>query len=149
MKQNSFDVNCNNKTKQGRIFKKSLGQYFLHTDGKVVVCSLSSKLRKQFVYPTADPMSIRPHVVAVKGIKAVDPIAINDTVLFIDSDDGTGVITKVLPRKNKFSRRAAGKKVLEQVIATNIDQTIIVLAAARPSPKWRMLDRETCGRLFL
>ena len=149
MKQNSCDVDYNEKNKQGRVFKKMLGQYFLHTDGKVVVCSLSSKLRKQLVYPTADPRSIRPHVVMVKDIKATDPIAINDIVLFIDSNDGSGVITKILPRKNKFSRRAAGKKLLEQVIATNIDQTVIVLATARPAPKWRMLDRYLADAEFL
>jgi ribosome biogenesis GTPase len=149
LEKNSCVVKSSEKTKKGRIFKKSLGQYFLHSEGKVVVCSISSKLRKQLIYPLADPMSIRPHVVAVKGIKAIDPIAINDTVLFIDSKDGTGVITEILPRKNKFSRRAAGKKVLEQVIATNIDQTVIVLAAVHPAPKWRMLDRYLADAEFL
>jgi len=36
------------------------------------------------------------------------------------------VITKILPRKNKISRRAAGSKPQEQIIAANVDIAFIV-----------------------
>lgn len=39
---------------------------------------------------------------------------------------GNAIIHEVLPRKTKFSRQAAGKKVDEQVIATNIDVVFVV-----------------------
>lgn len=42
-----------------------------------------------------------------------------------DSGDNA-IIHEVLPRRTKFSRQAAGKKVDEQVIATNIDVVFVV-----------------------
>jgi ribosome biogenesis GTPase len=80
-------------------------------------------------------------VVAVDDINMIDPIAVGDEVAFIDSGDGTGMITEILPRTRKLSRQAAGKKPLEQVIVSNADQVIPVLAAAKPKPKWKLLDR--------
>ena len=71
----------------------------------------------------------------------VDPIAIGDVVSFIDAGDGRGVIKEVLPRKSKFSRRAPGPRPIEQVVVANIDQAVIVFAAAHPKPKWTLLDR--------
>ncbi len=127
--------------RRGRVFRKSVGTYFVNVDGKTVVCSISNRLRKQLIYPLADPSSRRPRVDAVRGIRMVDPVAIGDVVSFVNADDGTGVIKEVLPRKNKFSRRAPGDKVLEQVVVANVDRIIAVVAAAQPSPKWNMLDR--------
>ena len=134
----NYGPNC------GRVFKKTLGKYFVHThnDASIVVeCSISSTLRKTLVYPFADPSSRRPTVDKVEGIKVVDPVAINDTVSFVDAGDGSGLITEVLPRRNKQSRRAAGSKPLEQVIVANVDQIVPVLSAAKPEPKWALLDR--------
>jgi ribosome biogenesis GTPase len=127
--------------KKGRVFKKSLGQYFVIVDGQTAVCSMSSTLRKQLIYPIADAASLRHRVVSVEEAKVVDPVAIGDVVCFRDQGDGTGMITEVLPRRTKFSRRAAGKKVREQVIVANADQVVAVFAAARPKPKWSLLDR--------
>ena len=126
---------------QGRVFKKSVGTYFVNVDGRTVVCSISNRLRKQLIYPFADPSSRRHRVDAVKGIRMVDPVAIGDLVSFVSAGDGTGVIKEVLPRSNKFSRKAPGDKVLEQVVVANVDRIIAVVAAAHPSPKWNMLDR--------
>jgi ribosome biogenesis GTPase len=54
---------------------------------------------------------------------------------------GAGRIVDLRPRRNRFSRRAAGSKPAEQVIAANLDLVIAVIAAARPKPRWAMLDR--------
>jgi ribosome biogenesis GTPase len=125
----------------GTVHRKSVGQYFVRADGRSVACSISNKLRKELVYPTADASSIRPHVVAVEDIRTVDPVAIGDSVSFIDAGDGSGMITDVLPRRNKLSRRAAGAKPLEHVIVANVDQIVCVFAAAKPALKWHSLDR--------
>src|ERR671932_1343117 len=98
------------QSRQGIVYRKSQGHYAVHLDGIVVDCSISNRLRKQLLYPIAAPTSIRPHVVAVKDIRQVDPVAIGDIVSFVDAGDGTGMIAEVLPRKNKFVRRAAGLK---------------------------------------
>jgi ribosome biogenesis GTPase len=62
-------------------------------------------------------------------------------VRLIDAGDGTAMITEVLERKNVLARRAAGGKLLEQVIVANIDQVICAVAAARPAPELDLLDR--------
>lgn len=125
------------------VYKKSLGTYFVHTPDGSVTCSISNRLRKELIYPIADRSSIIHHrVQEVRDIRQIDPVAIGDCVRFLYADEGsTGVITEVLPRRNKLARSAAGKKELEQVIAANIDQIVMVFAAARPEPKWNLLDR--------
>lgn len=133
----------------GKVYKKSIGQYWVKTGDRKVVCSISSKLRKRFLYPTADPSSIRPHVVAVKEIRTVDPVVIGDEVVYEESEDGTGVVTEVLPRRNKLNRRAAGPEPLEQVIVANLDQMVAVVSAAHPKPSWRLLDRYLADAEFL
>jgi ribosome biogenesis GTPase len=45
----------------------------------------------------------------------------------ITEGDGDGVIHRVLPRKSKFSRVAAGEKTIEQIAAANIDTVFIVM----------------------
>jgi ribosome biogenesis GTPase len=71
----------------------------------------------------------------------VDPVAVGDVVLFVDAGDGTGMIKEVVERKSRLSRLAAGPIPLEQVLVANLDQMVAVFAAARPKPKWHLLDR--------
>jgi len=42
------------------------------------------------------------------------------------SQGATAVIQEVLPRRSKFSRKEAGKRIAEQVIAANVDRAVIV-----------------------
>lgn len=126
----------------GIVFKKSTGVYTVNAGGRSISCSISNRLRKVLLYPTAD-LSSNPHhrVQAVRDIQMVDPIAVGDEVTFMDAGDGSGMITEVLPRRSKLTRRAPGAKPLEQVIVANVDRVVAVLAAAQPKPKWGMLDR--------
>jgi hypothetical protein len=68
---------------EGLVFKKSQGNYLVQESGRVVRCSISSLLRRELVYPTADPSSLRPVVVAVREIHTVDPVAVGDRVRFV------------------------------------------------------------------
>lgn len=126
---------------QGIVIKKTIGNYTVQLDGRLVICSISTRLRRQLLYPIADPSSIRPHVVGVRDIDTVDPVAVGDRVRFIEAHDGAGMITEVLPRKSKLVRRDPGRKKLEQVIVANLDQVIPVFSVAQPPPKWNLLDR--------
>ncbi len=131
----------NRESLSGKVWKKMLGAYTVESDGRFITCSISNRLRKHLVYPSADPSSLAHRVQEVRDIKTVDPIAIGDEVLFVDAGAGAGMITDVMPRANKLVRPAAGKKPVEQVIVANMDQVITVMAAARPTPKWNLLDR--------
>jgi ribosome biogenesis GTPase len=133
----------------GTVFRKSIGRYWVRTEDREVDCSISNRLRKRLLFPTADPSSISPHVVAVREIETVDPVAVGDKVEFRESGPDAGVIVGVLPRRNKLTRRAAGRQPLEQVVAANLDQVVAVIALAKPQPKWRLLDRYLAGAEFL
>jgi ribosome biogenesis GTPase len=126
----------------GKVFKKYLGTYHVDVNGQTLICSISNRLRKQLIYPIADVSSIGHHrVVKVDDIESVDPLAVGDEVVVRPSNDGEGVIADIMPRRSKLSRPAMGKKLLEQIIVANVDQVVTVFAAARPTPKWNLLDR--------
>ncbi len=132
-------------TNEGIVYKKTIGNYLVHSGEQVVSCTLSSRLRKELEYPTASASSLRRAVKNVREIEHGDPIAIGDQVKYIESVDSQGMIVEILPRRNRLSRKTAvpmpGAHAFEQVIVANIDQVVPVFAAANPAPKWNMLDR--------
>jgi ribosome biogenesis GTPase len=132
----------------GVVYKKTIGNYIVHTDGRALLCELSNRLRKKLIYPTADPGSLHPRVQKVIELEHMDPLSVGDEVRYIKAEEGKGLIVELLPRRNKLTRRSAVPKPLghgahpfEQVIVTNVDQVVAVIAAAQPAPKWNLLDR--------
>jgi ribosome biogenesis GTPase len=131
----------------GVVYKKSTGLYHVNADGiaspvgNTVLCAISTKLRKHLVYPPRDRSSLGwLNVEKVEDVKIVDPVAIGDEVYY-DPGMGQGMITDILPRRTKMTRRAPGKKPREQVVVANVDQIVVTIAASRPVPDLEMLDR--------
>jgi len=54
---------------------------------------------------------------------------------------GTWAIGEIQPRRSQLARRMPGGGHGERIVAANVDQVIIVFAAAKPEPHVRMLDR--------
>lgn len=50
-------------------------------------------------------------------------------------------IVEILPRGSQLARRAPGGGKGERVLAANVDQVVVMFAAAKPEPHPRMLDR--------
>src|SRR5437879_4554818 len=69
-----------------------------------------------------------------------DPPAVGDWVELDESHDPP-VIAAVLPRKSVLARRAAGTVPRRHVLVANVDQVLVVFAAANPEPHTAMLDR--------
>ncbi|HEX5810154.1 MAG TPA: ribosome small subunit-dependent GTPase A, partial [Anaerolineales bacterium] len=150
-------MTINNKGDVGVVFRKTLGHYTVHANGRDIDCVLSSLIHKQLIFPTADPTSLRHTVQEVREIDHVDPVAIGDRVRYIDTGEGrgvtplastnsrqaSGVIVEILPRDSKLSRPAPvpGARVFEQVIVANADLVLPVFSVANPTPKWGLLDR--------
>ena len=138
-------MNSNDRNDTGIVFRKTRGHYTVRADGRDTECELPSLLRKQLIYPTADPTSMRHTVQDVREIAHVDPIAIGDRVRFnpVDEEQSRGMINEILPRLSKLSRPATvpGQRVFEQVIVSNVDLVMPVFAVAEPTPKWGLLDR--------
>lgn len=135
-------MSIENHTAEGLVFKRSTGKYWVRQAGRTVLCSLSSTLRKQIIYPTRDPASLGHFTaVGVGDIEAVDPVALGDRVRFRDAPNDEGLIVEVLARESKLTRRAPGRKPLEQVVVANADQVIVTVAATFPQPSLATIDR--------
>ncbi len=76
-------------------------------------------------------------------------LAVGDTVVFqpLEQDEPPadryrqGVILAVEERTTKLAREAAGRVGSEQVIVSNVDQVVMIMAAADPFYNKRLLDR--------
>jgi ribosome biogenesis GTPase len=69
-------------------------------------------------------------------------LAVGDEVLVEpDVRGGAWAICEILPRRSRLARRAPGGAYGERIVAANVDQVVIVFAAAKPEPHPRMLDR--------
>ncbi|MCU0624748.1 MAG: ribosome small subunit-dependent GTPase A, partial [Gemmatimonadaceae bacterium] len=58
-----------------------------------------------------------------------------------DAREASWSIGEILPRVSQLARREPGGRQGERILAANIDQVVIVFAAANPEPHLRMLDR--------
>jgi ribosome biogenesis GTPase / thiamine phosphate phosphatase len=136
-------MNTNDGDDTGVVFRKTLGHYTVHTNGREIDCALSSLIHKQLIFPTADPTSLRHTVREVREIQHVDPVAIGDRVRYVSAGEGHGMIVEILPRASKLSRPAPvpGQRIFEQVIVSNADLILPIFAVANPAPKWGLLDR--------
>jgi ribosome biogenesis GTPase len=69
-------------------------------------------------------------------------LAVGDVVLVEPDARGEAwAICDILPRRSRLARRAPGGAYGERIVAANVDQVVIVFAAAKPEPHPRMLDR--------
>ena len=73
--------------------------------------------------------------------RLANPVAVGDRVAIVISDSDTGVIEKIYPRSNRLSRKSSGRKVKEQLIATNINQLVVISSVLEPPVNTRMIDR--------
>ena len=55
--------------------------------------------------------------------------------------EGGWAISEILPRRSQLARRMPGAGRGERIVAANVDQVVVVFAAANPEPHVRMLDR--------
>jgi ribosome biogenesis GTPase / thiamine phosphate phosphatase len=87
----------------------------------------------------------RTEIAALRGrVKhaAEEKLAVGDEVEVEPGEAETGwAITRILPRRSRLARRSPGGGLGERIVAANVDQVLVVLAAARPEPNEKMLDR--------
>ena len=85
------------------------------------------------------------HEAALRGRLKQDgnaKLAVGDRVTIArDARDGAWAITLIHPRTSVLARRAPGGARGERIVAANVDQVVVVFAAAKPEPHVRMLDR--------
>ena len=78
----------------------------------------------------------------MKGIKSTNPVAVGDRGEFdISEEEGVGVIHKILPRHNYIIRKATKLSKVSHIIASNIDQALVVVTVAYPRTSMGFIDR--------
>lgn len=109
---------------EGVVIKSTGSWYEVRNDsGEVVLCRLRGKIR-------------------LDGIRTTNPISVGDKVLYEkENNKGTCVINKILPRHNVIVRKSVNLSKASHIIASNIDQAILVATIAQPRTSTGFIDR--------
>ena len=109
---------------KGIVFKSTGSWYYVRdAEGNYHQCKLKGQYR-------------------IKGLKATNPIAVGDTVLFeLQAKEKIGIIQNIDARKNYIVRKS--KKLSKQIhiIAANIDRAYLVATLAQPRTSTGFIDR--------
>jgi len=79
----------------------------------------------------------------MEDIKTTNPVGVGDhvTVQYETGDASKGVITEILPRQNYIVRQSPRKKHDLHLLASNVDQAILVTTIISPMLKLGFIDR--------
>lgn len=107
--------------------------------GETVDAALRGRLKKSSSGRRPDG-SLRRDTISAAASKL--KLAVGDDVsLERATRDDAWAIAEILPRRSVLARRAPGGGQGERIVAANVDQVVVVFAAAKPDPHPRMLDR--------
>lgn len=111
----------------------------LGDDGETREVSMRGRLKKGDAGKRADGGRRRDTVRA--GLEVVK-LAVGDEVRLEQAEGGDAwVIAEILPRRSRLARRSPGGGFGERVVVANLDQVVVVFAAAQPEPHEKMIDR--------
>lgn len=77
----------------------------------------------------------------LKGIRSTNPIAVGDRVNISVNESGTAFITDILPRKNYIIRRASNLSKESHILASNLDQALLIVTLFHPTTSLTFIDR--------
>ena len=79
----------------------------------------------------------------ITGIKSTNPLAVGDVVVF-ELEDGyehQGIISGIEDRRNYIIRKSVNLSKRIQIIASNMDQALLVTTLAQPATSTGFMDR--------
>lgn len=107
----------------GLVIKNTGSWYVVKTDaGQSVNCKIKGNFR-------------------LKGIRTTNPVAVGDNVEILINDDGTGFITDIHQRKNYIIRKASNLSKESHIIASNLDQALLIISLKSPMTSTTFIDR--------
>ena len=103
---------------------KSTGSWYnvLLDSGEMMQCRIVGKFR-------------------LDDIPLTNPVAVGDQVEVHPEDNGQGMIKKILPRRNCVVRQSPRRKHDLHLMASNIDQAVLIVTVVEPSLKPGFIDR--------
>jgi ribosome biogenesis GTPase len=107
---------------KGTVIKTTGSWYLVKSEkGDLLECRLKGKFR-------------------IKGIKSTNPIVVGDEVVLEKTDDSY-MITKLMDRKNFIVRKSVNLSKQTHIIASNIDQAILMATLLNPITTTTFIDR--------
>jgi ribosome biogenesis GTPase len=108
---------------KGRVIKSTGSWYLVRTDEGIVSARLKGKFKQD-------------------ELKLTNPIAVGDWVA-LEREPGqeTAVIHDILPRDNYVIRKSTRKQHFSHIIASNLDQAILVITMKKPRTSFGFIDR--------
>lgn len=109
---------------QGTIVKSTGSWYLVRTaDGNLISCRLKGKFR-------------------LSGIKHTNPVTVGDQVQFeMEPESENGIIHKIEDRRNYIIRKANNLSKQTHIIASNLDQCMLIATLAYPKTSLGFMDR--------
>jgi len=79
----------------------------------------------------------------LQGMKLTNPVTVGDKVDFEieDVEEKTGIINKIHTRKNYIVRQSPRKKHFLHLLASNVDQAVLIVTITNPDLKQGFIDR--------
>ena len=108
---------------KGLVIKNTGSWYLVKTDdGSEVECKIKGNFR-------------------LKGIRSTNPIAVGDRVKIIRNQEVTAFITEIEDRKNYIIRRSSNLSKQSHIIASNLDQCMLIVTVNYPETSTTFIDR--------
>ena len=107
---------------QGVVIKSTGSWYIVKTDdGELLNCRIRGKFRMQ-------------------DIKSTNPIVVGDKVL-VSNEDDSFIIDELFDRKNIIVRKSVNLSKQTHILASNVDQAILVVTMKSPQTSTGFIDR--------
>lgn len=108
---------------KGRVIKSTGSWYVVQAGEKVVSARLKGKFKQE-------------------ELKLTNPIAVGDWVeMEEEAGQATAVISEILPRENYVIRKSTRNQHFSHIIASNLDQAILVITMKKPRTSLGFIDR--------
>ena len=110
----------------GKILKSTGKWYIVELEnGEIVECRIRGKIR------------------LLGGLRATNPVTVGDNVILSDirDEEGKGVITDVLERKNYIARKSTNLSKQIQLLAANVDRAYLMVTIKSPITHLAFIDR--------
>ena len=107
----------------GLVIKNTGSWYLVKTDdGATVECKVKGNFR-------------------LKGIRSTNPVAVGDRVQIVRNAEGTAFIHEIEERKNYIIRRASNLSKQSHILASNLDQCLLLITVNYPETSTTFIDR--------
>ena len=106
----------------GTVIKSTGSWYEVLSEGSRLQCRIRGKLR-------------------LKGVRSTNPVVVGDVVTVEADEQGGYVISAIEPRRNYIIRRASNLSKESHIIASNVDQALLVVTLFSPQTAMEFVDR--------